>query len=554
MLARNSSLGRNQPRPAHRLLPEMKEFPDHRVYYAPGFVQRPELFDQLHAKLAPPSKAHSLSSAGLSPKLSALPRFKRLPTLPPGKQPLAQSAAVLGPGQAGGSYRSGIMKKFDNPNKRKYRCFVGAGNVEAVIRVLKNRDCWQFMENINDPGVNLVWKQTIAGINFAAYSNQAAGSLKALNHFEFHLEVSQKDRLLRNFAKHCAQLDLQVFDFLPPSFEVRIDAKHLATSQEGLRCLFDLLQSSGLVDQDLDLEAAVDRLASEGRGRPVEVRAKLAGLFEGTTEVKKIPASFNRGANIWLVKPNDCNRGTGIELLRSAGDFPRIVQAIDAKVRQLKGLATAPRRLLVQKYMEAPMLVAGRKFDIRMWVLLDALLNVYIFPEGYLRLSGEPFSLSDGSKFVHLTNNAVQQHAPTYGKFERGNQLSFEDFRQLARREGAALDWSKEVYPRILKLTKMAFASVGYELNRNRRENNFELFGIDLMLDRDGVAWLIEVNTNPCLELSSPLLETLIPRMLDDALELTLDVIFPPPQTQQRREKYPVPGYEDDKNMWVKLL
>ena len=38
--------------------------------------------------------------------------------------------------------------------------------------------------------------------------------------------------------------------------------------------------------------------------------------------------------------------------------------------------------------------------------------------------------------------------------------------------------------------------------------------------------WLIEVNTNPCLELASPLLSALIPRMLDDAFKLTLDVVF----------------------------
>lgn len=38
--------------------------------------------------------------------------------------------------------------------------------------------------------------------------------------------------------------------------------------------------------------------------------------------------------------------------------------------------------------------------------------------------------------------------------------------------------------------------------------------------------WLIEVNTNPCLELSSPLLEQLIPNMLDDMLKLTVDKVF----------------------------
>jgi len=42
---------------------------------------------------------------------------------------------------------------------------------------------------------------------------------------------------------------------------------------------------------------------------------------------------------------------------------------------------------------------------------------------------------------------------------------------------------------------------------------------------------LVEVNTNPCLEESSKLLKTLIPRMLDDAFKLTLDKVFHKPST-----------------------
>ena len=42
----------------------------------------------------------------------------------------------------------------------------------------------------------------------------------------------------------------------------------------------------------------------------------------------------------------------------------------------------------------------------------------------------------------------------------------------------------------------------------------FEIFGFDFMLDDQFNTYLIEVNTNPCIEESSPLLAKLIPRML----------------------------------------
>ena len=50
-------------------------------------------------------------------------------------------------------------------------------------------------------------------------------------------------------------------------------------------------------------------------------------------------------------------------------------------------------------------------------------------------------------------------------------------------------------------------------------DNTFELFGMDYMIDEDFKVYLIEVNTNPCLELSSTLLARLIPNMIDDVLK-----------------------------------
>lgn len=40
---------------------------------------------------------------------------------------------------------------------------------------------------------------------------------------------------------------------------------------------------------------------------------------------------------------------------------------------------------------------------------------------------------------------------------------------------------------------------------------------------------MIEANTNPCLELSCPLLARIIPAMLDNAFRLSVDPLFPPP-------------------------
>lgn len=54
------------------------------------------------------------------------------------------------------------------------------------------------------------------------------------------------------------------------------------------------------------------------------------------------------------------------------------------------------RIIVLQKYLETPLLYNGRKFDFRVWVLVDHTAKYYFFKEGYsnylcryLRLASE---------------------------------------------------------------------------------------------------------------------------------------------------------------------
>ncbi len=71
----------------------------------------------------------------------------------------------------------------------------------------------------------------------------------------------------------------------------------------------------------------------------------------------------------------------------------------------------------------------------------------------------------------------------------------------------------------------MTFEAVRRKINRNGRKICFEIFGFDFMIDADLKVWVIEVNTNPCLEESSPILEELLPRMLGTYSPTTLNHI-----------------------------
>ena len=93
-----------------------------------------------------------------------------------------------------------------------------------------------------------------------------------------------------------------------------------------------------------------------------------------------------------------------------------------------------------------------------------------------------------------------------------------------------SVNFERDIVPQMNKMTTDIFRSCYSKLDPKRRINTFEVFGLDFMLDDEFKVYLIEVNTNPCLELSSPLLARLIPNMLENAFKLVLDPQFMPPE------------------------
>lgn len=91
-------------------------------------------------------------------------------------------------------------------------------------------------------------------------------------------------------------------------------------------------------------------------------------------------------------------------------------------------------KLIVQEYLKNIMLINGRKFDIRVYMLqltIQGRIKYYFYEEGYIRTSSEFYDLDNLSdRFIHLTNDAVQNRGDNYGKFEKGNKMSYHEFQR----------------------------------------------------------------------------------------------------------------------------
>eukprot|EP00826_Nyctotherus_ovalis_P048659 TRINITY_DN5755_c0_g1_i3.p2 TRINITY_DN5755_c0_g1~~TRINITY_DN5755_c0_g1_i3.p2 ORF type:complete len:120 (-),score=26.45 TRINITY_DN5755_c0_g1_i3:205-564(-) len=107
------------------------------------------------------------------------------------------------------------------------------------------------------------------------------------------------------------------------------------------------------------------------------------------------------------------------------------------------------------RYIEKPLLINKRKFDIRMYGMLTSINGVikgYFYEEGYIRTSCKEYTLKNlAQKAIHLTNDAVQKKDENYGKYENGNKLSFTDFQKYLDANYPALhiDFFRDLLPQI---------------------------------------------------------------------------------------------------------
>ena len=187
-------------------------------------------------------------------------------------------------------------------------------------------------------------------------------------------------------------------------------------------------------------------------------------------------------------------------------------------------------RILIQKYIENPLLYKGRKCDMRIWVLLTHQMKVFLFKEGHLKTCSVEFDINSKNAYTHITNYSFQKHNENFQKFEKGNEVPFYEFQKFIDKQYPEKKYKlkTDLMKQLKKIITLTMRSAKNKINKNKRRFQFEIFGYDFMLDSDFNVFLIEINTNPGLEISSPWIKIIIPRMLDDALRLTVDKLFKP--------------------------
>ena len=128
--------------------------------------------------------------------------------------------------------------------------------------------------------------------------------------------------------------------------------------------------------------------------------------------------------NIWIVKPGEhTNRGRGITVCSVLDEIKNRLRSKE------KSKTNKPHTYIVQKYIERPLLYQRRKFDIRHFMLMTCVngkFKGYWYGEGYLRTTSFEYNTKNCKDlYTHLTNDAIQKYSNDYGKFEKGNKVSY---------------------------------------------------------------------------------------------------------------------------------
>mmetsp|Transcript_5315 Transcript_5315/g.7860 ORF Transcript_5315/g.7860 Transcript_5315/m.7860 type:complete len:757 (+) Transcript_5315:2642-4912(+) len=254
-----------------------------------------------------------------------------------------------------------------------------------------------------------------------------------------------------------------------------------------------------------------------------EIVAVLETLKTNSNEIQKsIDGHISK--NLWIVKPAEKSRGRGIASFRS---LQKILDYVDAeKIGKLS-------QWCVQKYMETPLLISNRKFDIRQWVLVSSFdpLIIWFYDDCYARFAveeyGAPEVMQNDDKrteiwlsdpYRHLVNNSISKTS-----WRLSNSIALiltVQLQWIIHKIGSDL-WTESILPRVKDIVRNTLIAAQGDVVH--RENSWELFGYDIMLDDKYSPWLVEINSSPACDYSTAVTKNFIPRALPEILKVVLD-------------------------------
>mmetsp|Transcript_64809 Transcript_64809/g.116577 ORF Transcript_64809/g.116577 Transcript_64809/m.116577 type:complete len:485 (-) Transcript_64809:68-1522(-) len=324
----------------------------------------------------------------------------------------------------------------------------------------------------------------------------------------------------RGYKETDGELDWDLFWCDKEWIHETFDSVHLQPHQKvnHFRNHFELTRKDLLVKniKRAQRQATKDGLHEEAQCYAACSPSTFALPLEYSMFVEEFKRLQANGA-IWIMKPVGKSQGKGIFLFDKLSQIsnwrqvPKWMEREQESNSNPRGKKDGEKDkedeekkeaepYVVQRYLSDPLLIGGRKFDLRLYVLVTSYnpLTVYMYRSGFARFSHARFSmdaadLSDAQ--IHLTNVAIQKHNENYDE-KRGGKW---DLHQLRLHLLASEDPEKvsNLFCAIQDVVLFSLMSVQKVMIQDK--HCFEVYGYDIMISSDLKPWLIEVNASPSL-------------------------------------------------------
>jgi len=272
-----------------------------------------------------------------------------------------------------------------------------------------------------------------------------------INHYPNHYELTRKDMMLKNVKRYRKELEKEGNIFAEKD-------------EYGKYIHLEFIPTTFLLPGDYNLFVE---------------------------EFRKNPSSP------WIMKPAGRSQGAGIFLINRLSQIKKWSR--DGKSATLNHYGSKDT-YVISRYVENPLLIGGKKFDLRLYVLVTSYrpLKCYMYKLGFCRFCTVKYNADVNeldNMFVHLTNVSIQKHGDEYNA-THGGKWTIHNLKLYL--EGTR---GKEVTDRLFDdinwLTVHSLKAVQNVISNDR--HCFECYGYDIIIDDDLKPWLIEVNASPSL-------------------------------------------------------
>lgn len=222
---------------------------------------------------------------------------------------------------------------------------------------------------------------------------------------------------------------------------------------------------------------------------------------------------FNSVTNeVFIAKPTNGLQGDGIILIHSLGDLPNF--------DLLKKTNSKYTEYVVQKYIENPLLIEKKKFDLRLYILVSSIepYICYLNEEGLARFCTHeyksPTKKNKKNSYMHLSNYSLNKNSDCFKQSDEiseindGSKRTLQSFWKSLEASGYKKDDLMKPTERLIKKFMTAiypFLHFSYEnIFRGKKLNSFHVIGMDILYDENLNPFLMEINSNPSLSVTTP--------------------------------------------------